>query len=114
MEIVNPGAEIAVVVSTLEELAATANNGHALALEAAGHAISYSIAAGAALIEAKAQIPHGQWEQWIDANLDFTAGTARQYIRLATYRHLIPIALQTNQQRAMEYLRGLPGRERNE
>ena len=41
-----------------------------------------AIRLGELLIEQKANVKHGEWLTWIDANLSFTDRTARNYMRL--------------------------------
>ncbi len=38
---------------------------------------------GAALLEAKALLPHGAWRGWLDAEFSFTQRTAENYMRVA-------------------------------
>lgn len=42
---------------------------------------------GERLSRIKDQLPHGNWEQWIDDHLQFTSRTARRYIRAFKHRH---------------------------
>jgi hypothetical protein len=44
------------------------------------------MAAGDLLLEAKAQLPHGQWAEWLEANCAASARTARAYMQLAKQR----------------------------
>ena len=46
-------------------------------------AMASAILAGTLLLEEKAKIKHGQWLAWMDANLEFGANTAHNYMRLA-------------------------------
>lgn len=40
-------------------------------------------AAGEALIEAKKQMPHGQFKQWVESNTSVSYATAAEYMRVA-------------------------------
>jgi hypothetical protein len=46
-------------------------------------AVGHAIRAGELLIEAKAQVRHGEWLPWLEANFPFSERTARNYMRLA-------------------------------
>jgi hypothetical protein len=56
-------------------------------VEAAEHAwqgaVTHAIRAGELLIEAKAQVRHGEWLPWIEANFPGRPRTAQDYMRLA-------------------------------
>ena len=41
------------------------------------------IGIGDKLIEAKALVPHGEWEQWLADNIEMSSRTARNYMQLA-------------------------------
>ena len=60
----------------LGALAKRANAAHAAGIDR-------FIEAGRALIDAKAQLQHGEWLPWIEKNLDFSIKTAQRYIRVA-------------------------------
>ncbi|MGB7156863.1 MAG: DUF3102 domain-containing protein [Tepidisphaeraceae bacterium] len=63
------------------------------ACEAAGKkAIDHAIAAGALLIEAKANIPHGGWLPWLTDNCNVSERTAQTYMRIARNRAELPKA----------------------
>jgi hypothetical protein len=54
------------------------------AADAAWHdALGHAICAGELLTEAKAQVKHGEWGQWLDANFPGARTTATNYMRLA-------------------------------
>lgn len=40
--------------------------------------------AGEMLLEAKGQVPHGEWRAWVDRNFELSYRTARVYMELAT------------------------------
>jgi hypothetical protein len=46
-------------------------------------AVAHAIRAGELLIEAKAQVGHGNWLPWLKANFDGSERTAQNYMRLA-------------------------------
>jgi hypothetical protein len=50
---------------------------------AAERAAERAIAVGHMLIEAKALVKHGQWADWLHANVNMSERTARRYIQLA-------------------------------
>ena len=41
-----------------------------------------ALAAGALLIEAKKQVAHGEWENWLESNCQVAPRTAQSYMRL--------------------------------
>jgi hypothetical protein len=68
----------------LPELAAVANQ-HLAAAETAGRSMLESAwHAGSALLAAKAQVKHGEWATWLEANFHGSDRTARAYMRVAT------------------------------
>lgn len=70
----------------LDSLAEQANDFHARSEEAGRARIEYALAAGAALIEAKRLVPHGQWLPWLAENFDGSEATAKRYMTLARNR----------------------------
>lgn len=69
---------------TLFDLATIANREHALAFEAGVSFIEHAIRAGEALLEAKAQIRHGEWLPWLAKNFDASEDTAERYMKVAS------------------------------
>jgi DNA-binding CsgD family transcriptional regulator len=67
----------------LADLAETINREHELVAQAVADAVVHAIAAGEALLAAKALVPYGQWEAWWKTNTNHTAWTSRLYVRLA-------------------------------
>ena len=67
----------------LRFLAAHANNAHHEGEKAADRGLQKFREAGEVLIRAKAQVPHGQWEAWVQDNLHFSLREAQRYMRLA-------------------------------
>jgi hypothetical protein len=60
--------------------AINAEHRHVLAAIASGTA--HAIKAGELLTQAKQSLVHGEWEDWVKDNLDFSARTARLYMQL--------------------------------
>lgn len=69
--------------TNLELLAEQANTEHAAFETTQSAAVAHAIAAGEALIAAKAELERGQWLPWVRANLDFSERMARNYMRIA-------------------------------
>jgi Protein of unknown function (DUF3102) len=67
----------------LDELAAELRHQHEAAVAAFGVAVEHALNAGRLLLEAKAQVPHGEWLAWLERNLPASARTAQQYMQLA-------------------------------
>jgi hypothetical protein len=68
--------------------------------EAKRHAGAYlasAIEAGKRLTEAKAQLPHGQWQQWLHENFNMSARTARVLMQIA---EAVPKLPESERQRA--------------
>lgn len=78
-----------VALSELDELAATANREHGLAIGAAMDAVSHAIRAGEALLAAREQVPMGDWSDWLAANFIATQQTAQRYCRVARHKGAI-------------------------
>lgn len=70
-------------ITTLTTLANGIRQKHQAALDAAANAVTLAREAGELLIEAKAQVEHGQWSDWLKANVQFSERTAQGYMRLA-------------------------------
>ena len=69
--------------SELPELARTINRAQADIESALNQAVENAVIAGQALIEAKAAVKHGEWQDWISVNCRISDRTARSYMRLA-------------------------------
>lgn len=39
---------------------------------------------GKRLLEAKEQLPHGQWEAWLEKSVEFSQGTAKRFMKIAS------------------------------
>ena len=70
-------------ITSLDALASQANENHQLAEATAGSALEYARRSGAALVEAKALVPYGEWMPWLELNFRATYRTAYRYIKLA-------------------------------
>jgi len=71
---------------SLASLAQRANTEHAAFETTQSAAIAHAIAAGEALIEAKAQLDHGEWLRWLAEHVTFSDRTARRYMTIAANR----------------------------
>ena len=69
----------------LPDLAQAIELEHLAATRDAIAAMEHAIACGNLLLEAKAQVGHGSWLPWIEANLTFGDRQARKYMRAANY-----------------------------
>jgi hypothetical protein len=69
--------------NALASLANTANIEHAAFEATASAAVAHAIACGEALIEAKAQLRHGQWLSWLADHVEFNDRQAQRYMQIA-------------------------------
>jgi hypothetical protein len=74
---------------SLPDLAERINHEHAACIAAATDAIGRAIEVGRLLTQAKAQIEHGQWGAWVEANCTFGARQASSYMRVYDRRDQI-------------------------
>ena len=72
-----PGAELA-------DLAAEINENHELAVMYVGQSFDCAVKAGLLLMEAKAQVQHGKWLNWLKANVKVSARQAQNYMKVAS------------------------------
>lgn len=72
-----------VVAGQQESLAARIRSEVEAAERDWGSALAHAIRAGELLIEAKADLQHGEWLPWLEANFDFTRQMATNYMRLS-------------------------------
>ena len=72
----------------LDALADKINTEHEAVCEAAVTATQHAIKCGNLLVEAKSELPHGQWLPWIKENCDLSERTTQAYMRL--YRTRFP------------------------
>ncbi len=66
----------------LTNLAARINAEHASAEAALNAGLQHALEAGRLLIEAKAQVAHGEWAGWLQDNFDGSDRTARAYMQV--------------------------------
>jgi hypothetical protein len=69
----------------LPELAAQIKAEHKACAEALQTALQHAVAAGKMLIEAKAQLPHGQWLPWLRDQCSLSERKAQRYMRIAPH-----------------------------
>ena len=72
------------LIRPLNELRLEINAEHTLAEGAAVTALGHAKRTGELLVEAKNQIPHGDWLQWLAANCEVSPRQAQRYIKVAT------------------------------
>ena len=66
----------------LNELAGNIRAAHTACRAAAEMSAERALEAGRWLIEAKALVKHGDWADWLEANVGFSQRTARRYMQL--------------------------------
>lgn len=86
----------------LPDLAQHINAEHEAAEDAARTAVAHAIRCGELLAEAKAQVEHGQWLPWLEANFKGSKRTASAYMRLAANRQRV--ADMSSVREALEHL----------
>ncbi len=91
-------------VATLDFLAEQIKDSAQQTIKAANNAVEGALITGTLLIEAKKQVPHGEWENWLTANCQLAMSTARAYMVLSKKFHQLD---DSNLQR----VRDLPIRE---
>jgi hypothetical protein len=69
----------------LRDLAAEINREAGLAERAWSSALEHALRAGELLMNAKAQLPHGEWLPWLQANFKGSVRTAQSYMRLSAH-----------------------------
>jgi hypothetical protein len=82
--------------NSLADLAARIRAEHEATGEALRSSVAHGIAAGELLLEAKAQMPHGQWLPWLKDNCAMSERTAQLYMRLAKNRAVIEIQIRNH------------------
>jgi Protein of unknown function (DUF3102) len=75
--------------NSLAVLAARIRDEHEATAIALKRGIEHAFTAGELLIEAKAQVPHGQWLPWLRDHCQVSERMAQRYIRLAQHREVI-------------------------
>src|SRR5262249_40997435 len=79
----------------LGDLATRIKSLHADVMAAGRNIIQKALMAGAALIEAKKIVGHGNWLQWLKANCGVSERRAQDYMKLATNRQKIEAAMKS-------------------
>jgi hypothetical protein len=79
--------------NSLTDLAARIRGYHEATVAALGKSLEYGMAAGDLLIEAKAQLKHGEWLPWLEANCGLSERSAQVYMRLARNREKVKSAV---------------------
>lgn len=74
----------------LGQLSHAANDAHSGAQRLGLDMIACAIRAGAALIEAKTRLKHGEWLPWIEENFDGSQETAKRYMRACRFQDQLP------------------------
>ena len=82
--------------TNLPTLASQINAEHEACEKSARSAIGHAMRAGELLIEAKAQVEHGQWLPWLKDNFAGSARTAQAYTRVARNRSELESYTQTS------------------
>jgi hypothetical protein len=77
------------LIAGLANLAAQIRQEHQAATLAIRRGCEHAIAAGRLLIEAKGQVPHGQWLRWLKEHCQISVRSAQTYMQIA---HLAPDA----------------------
>ncbi len=75
--------------TTLDGLATRINEEHRACEQAARSAVERAIRVGELLAEAKAQVGHGGWYAWLEANCTIQKRQAQRYMLLARERDLV-------------------------
>jgi hypothetical protein len=70
----------------LTDLAAKIKTLHSQVVDAGKGVVRKAIDAGLALIQAKAQVPHGSWLKWLKDNCSLSERTAEDYMAIARNR----------------------------
>lgn len=91
MTIIDASAEEALSCRTDEELAAIAIEEHEHVADALVATIRHAIRAGSALLELRERRGAEGWPEFCEDELGFSSMHASRYMRLAHYRHAIPV-----------------------
>src|ERR1700730_4774068 len=75
--------------NSLVDLAARIKTEHKATSDALNSSVEHSIKAGELLLEAKAQLKHGQWLPWLSEHCELSERSAQLYIRIAKNRTTI-------------------------
>jgi hypothetical protein len=97
--------------NSLADLAARIKTEHEAASGAITASVAHAIAAGDLLLEAKPQLPHGQWLPWLRNHCGTPARTAQTYMELARLKPDAQRVAHLPLRRAVLHLRKLHQRE---
>lgn len=97
---------------TLFDLATIANEEHALARQAFVSTLEHAQRAGEALISAKAQVQHGDWLDWLEANFDGSERMAQRYMSIASNPTRVSDLEEPTLRKALEAIFGRDEQER--
>lgn len=81
-----PTERMSLPADNLTSLAQTVRDEHGLVVVGLRQTLHHAIAAGEALIAARQQLKVGEWCQWVETEIEIARQTARNYVRIATYR----------------------------
>jgi hypothetical protein len=82
-------ADVLTSSNSLPDLAARIRVEHEATIAALRSGVVHAMAAGDLLIEAKAQVPHGQWRPWFNKNCRMSERSGQLYMKLAKNRATI-------------------------
>jgi hypothetical protein len=99
------------VTRSIADLAARIKAEHEAISESVRDSVARAIVAGELLIEAKAQLDHGQWLPWLRTHCGMTARTAQTYMELARLDPNAQRVAHLPLRRAVLHLRKLHQRE---
>lgn len=71
------------MTNSLSALIKDINAAHEACIASVRGALNHAYRAGAALLEAKAQVEHGKWLDWVARHCTFSERTAQRYIQVA-------------------------------
>src|SRR5437660_94580 len=75
--------------NSLAELAARIRAEHEATADSLKRSVEHAMAAGDLLLEAKAQLKHGQWLPWLSEHCAMSERTAQLYMQIAKNREAI-------------------------
>jgi hypothetical protein len=75
--------------NTLADLAARIREGHEEVVSSMQQSLEHAMDTGEALLEAKSQVKHGEWQAWLWEHCDIPERTASRYMRLAKNRSVL-------------------------
>lgn len=79
----------------LTDLATRINHEHKQCEAQFNRALHHALTCGELLTQAKAQVQHGEWGEWLKANTAIPHRTVSMYMRLAKNRHIIESKMAT-------------------